>query len=1009
MKDSENAPTIEQLQADLKQAKGTISQLEDKVEMYQRVINHLPHYYTFWKDLDFRFLGGDKRFYEKGGYSSMEDMIGKTDYDSAWTKKEADGFRNIDEMVINQNLQSYSVIEQQTPAEGKTVWLATTKVAMNDDDGNVIGLVGVSDDVTEKLGREKLLRESENRFRQLSEASSEGVAVHKDGKIADTNLFLAKMFNYDVKELIGMELEQLLAPAFHQLLNEHLQVDNRMPFRAVGLKHNPFSRSEGQVRFDIEITMRSDPIQAISIRDISEQIKVERIKDDFLANTSHELRTPLNGIIGVSESLIAGVAGPLSAKVTSNLLMIVSSSRRLYNLVNDILDYSKMRNESLELQKKPISLYDLTDLILTLTRPLVVDKPLQLINAIPNTLPAVLADEDRLQQILYNLIGNAIKFTAHGEIKISAELAEDKIEISVTDTGIGIPNSRQKEIFKAFQQAESSTRRNYGGTGLGLTISRQLVQLHGSELKVTSIPEKGSTFSFSLNVSDGQSHSAVHSKPLPTLNSLEVIEPFFQDHEHAVTVPKTFVPQGKRQKILVVDDEPINLQMIKNVLQLHEYEISSAQSGFQALEVLKTDQPDLVILDVMMPRMDGYELCGLIRESFDAWQLPILFLTAKNQISDRVKGLSSGANDFLTKPFYQEELLIRVNTHLQIKESFETIRENQQLKIEIQRHKQAELEFESSSRRISGMLDTYENALIAVNEGLDVVYLNRQAESLLEVQRKMLMNQPVKNLLPATFLDTFQQAIKKVDQQFSKKLDHKLNFELEVVTASGEKKTLKTVLTVFELDDECIYTFTADSNLLSEDVEQKLSFHPGKVISREILHETLKKTLTTEESINFLANVFNGVFDSVITAEPGNIRTTSASNFAGVKNETLFYQQDDFRTALVALMNLSISCWKESTGKSKWQLADESGLWRAYLDQGVYKTRTMNKYLKTDTLPKNPKWNLVLDTAEYVLDNYSGLRNESYQQLKVKLSTLMKRINADIKATSKTPQKRLAG
>lgn len=996
MKDSENASTIEQLQSKLQQAKSTIKQLESKVDMYQGVINHLPHYYTFWKDLNYRFLGGDERFYQKGGYDSMEEMIGKTDYDSAWVK-EADSFRNIDEMVINQNLQGYSVIEQQTPVDGKTVWLSTTKVAMNDDKGNVIGLVGVSDDVTEKLMREKLLRESENRFRQLSEASSEGVAIHKEGKITDTNLFLAEMFNCNVKELIGLKLKQLLAPEFHKTIEEHLKVDNRLPFRAVGLKHNPFSRNDAPIRFDIEITLRNDPIQAISFRDITQQIKVENIKDDFLANTSHELRTPLNGIIGVSESLIAGVAGQLPAKVKSNLLMIISSSRRLYNLVNDILDYSKMRNESLELEKKPIDLTDLSDLILTLTRPLVVDKPLQLINDIPKSLPAVSADEDRLQQILYNLIGNAIKFTAQGEIRVGAEVQGDRIKISVSDTGIGIPNSRQKEIFKAFQQAESSTKRNYGGSGLGLTISRQLVQLHGSELKVSSIPEKGSTFSFYLSKSEGQPTPSVHNASIPTLTSLEVFEPFFHEHETRRAVPRTFVPQGKGQKILVVDDEPINLQMIKNVLKLHDYLVLSAQSGYQALDILKSNQPDLVILDVMMPRMDGYELCGLIRESFDAWQLPILFLTAKNQVSDRVKGLSSGANDFLTKPFYQEELLIRVKTHLQVKESFETIRENQQLKIEIQRHKQSELEFESSSRRISGILDIYGNALIAVNEVLDIVYLNRQAETILGVQRATLLNRPVNNLLPAHSLQEFQQIIHEVDQLFNRNTESKLNYELEVTTASGERKALQTVVTAFEIEDECIYIFTTDDHLRDANGKQQHLSHPGEVVSNEALHELLKNKLTTKESINFLTSVCNGVISDVFTKLPNHTHHTDVYESTGSNDEPQFYEQKNFRCSLVGLINLSISCWKESTGKSKWQLADESGLWRAYLDQGVYKTRTLNKYLKISTLPNKPKWNLVLDTAEYVLDNYPGLRNDKFHQLESDLSSLMKQINTNIK------------
>ncbi len=998
MKNHQNVqPSFEQLESELKEARSTIQNLKGKVEMYQRVINHLPHYYTFWKDLDLRFLGGDERFFTKGGYASMEEMIGKTDYDCAWIK-EADGFRNIDKMVVNQNLQSYTVIEQQTPADGKTVWLSTTKVAVNDDQGNVIGLVGVSDDVTEKLQREKILRDSENRFRQLSEASSEGVAIHKEGIITDTNLFLADMFSYDPKELVGLELVKLFSPESHKTFNERLLGNSSQPFRAVGVKYNMGLPTENTLGFDIEITLRNDPIQAISIRDISEQIKVEQIKDDFLANTSHELRTPLNGIIGVSESLIAGVAGELPEKVVSNLAMIISSSRRLYNLVNDILDYSKIRNESLKLEKKVVNLKDISESIVGLSQPLVVSKPLRLINDIPENLPAVIADEDRLQQILYNLIGNAIKFTAQGEVRVFAEVEQDRVKVSVSDTGVGIPNSRQKEIFKSFQQADSSISRDYGGTGLGLSISRQLVQLHGSKLRVKSVPEKGSTFYFYLDKSTSDASPAQFTKIMPSLTSFAVPEPLAGEIAPVEPMSKPFIPLGRGQKILVVDDEPINLQMIQNVLQLHEYEVMTAQSGFQALDIIQSDCPDLVILDIMMPRMDGYELCGLIRQSFDAWQLPILFLTAKNQVSDRVKGLSSGANDFLTKPFYQEELLIRVKTHLRVKESFETVRENQQLKIQIHRHKEAELELENSNRRICGILDLYENILIAVDENLDVVYLNKEAEGELDLQKEHVLNKPVKHLLTVECITDFQNTINEIDAHGHDDPQYSMGFDLKIIGEGDTEKVLPTKVTFLELDEECIYTFTAFHMDRGEKHSIKEGHVQDPVYSKQQLQETIKKKLLNAKNIALLEGVFTSMYEEIHASGLGGISKNSVEQKqVELKQKSkVFYQQKEFRVALVTLMNLSVSCWKESSGKSKWQLAEESGLWKAYLDQGVYKTRTMNKYLKEKVLPMNPKWNRVLDTAEFVLSNYQGMRNESYYSLEKNLSEMLQSINTHI-------------
>lgn len=1001
--------TIEQLKAELRKAQDTICELKDKVNRYQRVIDHLPHYYTFWKDLKSCFLGGDKRFYQKGGYGSMEEMIGKTDFESAWSK-EAQGFYNIDQMVMNQNLPGYTVIEQQTPVDGETVWLSTTKVAMNDDNGNVIGLVGVSDDVTEKLKREKLLRESEHRFRQLSEASSEGVAIHKNGKITDTNFFLAEMFNYDAKELIGMPLVDLLVPEFQKTLLHHLETNSSQPIRAIGLKHNPLSLTDAQIRFDVEITLRNDPIQAISIHDITEQIKVEKIKDDFLANTSHELRTPLNGIIGISESLIEGVAGALPNKVKSNLLMIVTSARRLYNLVNDILDYSKMRHDSLELEKKPVNLKDITDLILSLTQPLIVDKPLQLLNEIPDSLPPVIADEDRLQQILYNLIGNAIKFTAQGEIRVTAEPQGSKIKISVSDSGIGIPNSRQMEIFKSFQQADSSTKREYGGTGLGLTISRQLVQLHGSELKVSSIPEKGSTFYFHLNQGNESDIQSTHYGTLPSFHALATIEPFIEDTGPVDNLPKTFSAQGDGQTILVVDDEAINLQMIKNFLKLHEYNVISAQSGYQALDILKTHQPDLIILDIMMPRMDGYELCGLIRRSYDAWQMPILFLTAKNQVSDLVRGLSSGANDFLTKPFFQEELLIRVKTHLSVKASFETIQENQQLKIEIHRRKQAELELDHSQKRLARILDVSDDALIAVNENQEIVYFNKQAEGIFGFQREHLLNQSIEKLLVPGFIDTYQRTINEIDRQFIENPVFKSNTDLNIVNQSGEKRSLVTAVTTFELDDERVYTFIINDqpndpikktiNKQNTDITGKIQL--SKLVPKGVVQGLLKEQLSKSDSIRFVEGIFDNIIKYLVKGGADLIPQLQKGIEPIDKPAVIpFYQKEDFRLALTDLMTLSVNYWKSTTSKSKWQLAEESGLWKAYLDQGAYKTRTMDKYLNPDKLPRNPKWNRVLDTAEFVLSSSSGPQNEKHLLLKNSLSMLLKMVNDNMKSEYK--------
>ena len=419
--------------------------------------------------------------------------------------------------------------------------------------------------------------------------------------------------------------------------------------------------------------------------------RLDKIKDEFLANTSHELRTPLNGMIGIAESLIDGAAGSLSELQQQNLAMIVSSGHRLANLVNDILDFSKLRYQTLELQLKPVSVRELVEVVLTLSQTLIRGKSLQLINAIPPDLPAANADENRLQQILHNLIGNAIKFTDKGVIEVSAKIVtaakpDELIEanspkypqqilaITISDTGIGIPETKRDRIFDSFAQADGSTAREYGGTGLGLTITKKLVELHGGSIWVESQVGVGSQFHFTLPLADKSpisinQRSTVSRRINSETGELSVL-PLPSDSAsggHSFTIATANKPGTHPFKILIVDDEPVNLQVLVNHLSLQNYAITQASNGIEALATIENGfKPDLILLDVMMPRMTGYEVCQKIRQQFPANELPVVMLTAKNQVSDLVIGLNVGANDYLTKPISKHELLARIKTHLQL-------------------------------------------------------------------------------------------------------------------------------------------------------------------------------------------------------------------------------------------------------------------------------------------------------------------------------------------------------
>ncbi|WP_202219424.1 response regulator, partial [Okeania sp. KiyG1] len=452
--------------------------------------------------------------------------------------------------------------------------------------------------------------------------------------------------------------------------------------------------------FDLMANQLKNSFESLEAK--NEQLKqLDRLKDEFLANTSHELRTPLNGIIGIGEFLLEGDKAQLNSLIQSNLSMIVSSARRLSNLVNDILDFSKIRHQTLELQTRAINVYGVVETVVSLNKFLVSkNKYLQLVNNIPKDLPPVYADENRLQQILYNLIGNAIKFTESGKVEILAEVISknsinphqqiqareysnqnieesQEVRIVVSDSGIGIPADKLNRIFNSFEQAEGSTGRKYGGTGLGLAVTKQLVELHGGHIWVESEVGVGSKFYFTLPISE---ESVAETSTTATINSIRyfVEDPVETPQEitphlvelvetpQEITSVKTELANGNFH-ILIVDDEPINIQVLKNHLTANNYKVTQALNGKSALAALdKEENIDLILLDVMMPNMSGYEVCAKIREKYPAQTLPILMLTAKNQVADLVMGFQFGANDYLTKPFAKDELLTRLKTHLQL-------------------------------------------------------------------------------------------------------------------------------------------------------------------------------------------------------------------------------------------------------------------------------------------------------------------------------------------------------
>ncbi|SES01360.1 ATP-binding protein [Salipaludibacillus aurantiacus] len=397
--------------------------------------------------------------------------------------------------------------------------------------------------------------------------------------------------------------------------------------------------------------------------------RTDKLKDEFLAVTSHELRTPLNGIIGIAESMKDGAAGEINDSARKNLMMIITSGKRLAHLINDIIDFSKLKNNDMDLHIKEVDVKETGDMVVNMCQSLVKSKPVIIENHLEKGLPAIAADENRFQQVLYNLIGNAIKYTAEGKVSIYAYEKNGFMKIEVADTGPGIDEEELESIFFPFERGGANSDEHDEGMGIGLNISKRLVELQGGRMNVRSGKGRGSVFTFSIPLYRGQEKRNVAAGTVHPLSVEKEAFTFFSQ-------PETSGSKKTGKKILVADDEPVNLQILINYLSLEGYEVKTASSGEQALRLLEDEKDfDLVILDIMMPKISGYKVCQDIRKTYSLTELPVLMLTAKNQIEDRLAAFEAGANDYLVKPCDKRELLARTETFLHLSRAVKEIKD----------------------------------------------------------------------------------------------------------------------------------------------------------------------------------------------------------------------------------------------------------------------------------------------------------------------------------------------
>jgi len=688
-----------------------------------------------------------------------------------------------------------------------------------------------------------------------------------------------------------------------------------------------FARMRDAVRD--QLTQINQNVAAIEEKNAQLE-EADRLKDTFLANTSHELRTPLNGIVGISETLSAGAAGDLSERQRSQLQLITFSARKLSRLVDDLLDLYRIRQGRMRLDMHPVDVATSVRNVLQLSEPLLQGEPVTLRVDIEKDTPLVMADPVRLEQILHNLVGNAIKYTEAGSIRIFAEADPDWVNISIVDTGVGISQEDLGRMFQPLEQADGvDAARKTGGTGLGLTIARQLATILGGHLTATSALGEGSQFSLKLRAATQEDfeHEGV-----PVVAGLA--DGYHETLNSSDNLALTYEAPKKQgaPDILVVDDEPINLQVLRNVLLPQGFGVRTADSGKAALEMIEQAQPSLIILDVMMPDLSGLEVARRLRERFDRLELPIIMVTARSRTRDIIAGLEAGANDYVVKPFVKDELLARIETLLEARKARQATTENAQLHQEMQRRIQVEDALRLSQSRMAALLDTLDVGLWCVGDDGRISYANKFATQW--VSREIVGDQ-ITTYLPNEAFEALCAACHANG--------HAERRELNVQHVGA------AMVFAYELEQEAgggvsLIILPKSSDRLADQVDV------GAV----------QRALETIE--------MPGQSSPILKVLPKQVDD---------KPDRLIYRQTS-----VQLMKQALSVWQAATEKNKFDLAEQSGIWRVHLDRSSLQTRTLDKYFSLETLPTNPRWRDVIATAEFVHEQCAdGANQEDLEQL----------------------------
>ncbi|NTU81886.1 MAG: PAS domain-containing protein, partial [Chloroflexales bacterium] len=547
--------------------------------------------------------------------------------------------------------------------------------------GEPLRMIGVNFDITERKRVELALREGEERYRTLVEYMTQGVIVYQDGRVVFCNAAATAIIGCADIDLLGCSVADL-AVLLHADDAAGLHTWLEAELLGVSTYSTPFHFSrvtDGQLCWLVSdataTSYHGRPAVLVMLSDVTalklaeeqlrqanlEMIRAARMKDEFLANMSHELRSPLNAILGFSESLQDEIYGPLSERQHTAMRHVETSGQHLLALITDILDLSKVEAGRMSLAVERVRLAEVCQASLLFVKGLATKKSLRLNFVLSDPAAHLEADPKRLKQILVNLLSNAVKFTPDGGqvgLEVTPDDAAGEVRFAVRDTGIGIAPEDLMRLFQPFVQLDSSLSRQHEGTGLGLALVRRLAELHGGTVLAESEPGVGSCFTLVLP----QHPSVPGAEPQPVVAPTEPIRGALDPVR--VRDPGR-EPGAASARILLAEDNEANILTTSDYLQARGFAVSVARTGPEALAAAVAHQPDLILMDVQLPELDGLALTRQLRVLPAFVSTPIIALTALTMPHDRERCLAAGANAYLSKPVRLKELVTLIDQLLQ--------------------------------------------------------------------------------------------------------------------------------------------------------------------------------------------------------------------------------------------------------------------------------------------------------------------------------------------------------